>query len=530
MTEDEQVGSPDRDPKQTRISSPHEEVAGESLPSSEIDQGTVHSSADSSPESADVPPDSDSQRADKEVDTGDNVEQSESAGRPSPTDEDVSTSETDNGISIREQLQTESSGGVFANKDLVRSDTIIDEDRIVGRDDQLARVINNLKPALRGEGIPDMLMTGPSGTGKSLIVHAVCKQIVELGESRGQKFGVISINCEGPDTADRAVYRLVKTAAADIGIDPGVPQTGVSTDQKLERLHDLMREHYDGVIFILDEVDMLDGPYQESEYNSLIYQLSRAHSLGNFDGPIAVTAITNYAEFMKELNSRAQSSFNPDEIFFDDYDAEQLRQILRHRRDAFKPDALSGDVIPLVSAFGSQTHGDARKAIDLFRWAGELAERRGSDTVMEEDVRSAHEKYTENRNLRHITGLSTQKKLSVYAVASTAVLSQKSLEWIPAGPAFDTYEYIADILDLDKYSRETFVNHVTEQSTYGILDFERRGKGRGRGVHMHFSLLEDPESVMETIQADSRFQELANERATIGSVVQQKMRSFGGSN
>lgn len=57
------------------------------------------------------------------------------------------------GISIRDRLQTESSGGVFTNKDLVRSDTIIDEDRIVGRDEQLGRVVDNLKPVLQGEGI-----------------------------------------------------------------------------------------------------------------------------------------------------------------------------------------------------------------------------------------------------------------------------------------------------------------------------------------------------------------------------------------
>jgi len=69
-------------------------------------------------------------------------------------------------------------------KDLVRSDTIIDEDRIVGRDDQLGRVVDNLKPVLQNEGIPDMLLSGPSGTGKSLIIHAVCKQIVELCESQ----------------------------------------------------------------------------------------------------------------------------------------------------------------------------------------------------------------------------------------------------------------------------------------------------------------------------------------------------------
>jgi len=434
------------------------------------------------------------------------------------------------GISIRDRLQTESSGGVFANKDLVRSDTIIDEDRIVGRDDQLGRVVDNLKPVLQNEGIPDMLLSGPSGTGKSLIIHAVCKQIVELCESQDKTFGVLSINCEGPKTADRAVYRLVKAAAEDLGVDPGVPQTGVSTDQKLERLYELMREYYDGVIFILDEIDMLEGPYQEAEYNSLIYQLSRARKLADFDGPISLTTITNYADFMKDLNSRAQSSYNPDDIFFDDYDANQLRSILRNRQDAFKPDSLADDVVPLVAAFGSQTHGDARKAIDLLRWAGELAERRGADTVIETDVRDAQEKYTENRKLRHISGISTQKKLSIYAVAATANYAREHPEWIPAGPAFKTYQFIADTMDADQYSRETFVNHVTEQSTYGVLDFERRGKGRGRGVHMYFSLSEDPKTIMETIREDSRFEDLAHEEATISTVVRERLKQFRSKN
>jgi len=101
-----------------------------------------------------------------------------------------------------------------------------------------------------------------------------------------------------------------------------------------------------------------------------------------------------------------------------------------------------------------QTHGDARKAIDLLRWAGELAERRGADTVIETDVRDAQEKYTENRKLRHISGISTQKKLSIYAVAATANYAREHPEWIPAGPAFKTYQFIADTMDADQYSRE----------------------------------------------------------------------------
>jgi len=80
-----------------------------------------------------------------------------------------------------------------------------------------------------------------------------------------------------------------------------------------------------------------------------------------------------------------------------------------------------------------------------------------------------------------------------------------------AGPAFKTYQFIADTMDADQYSRETFVNHVTEQSTYGVMDFERRGKGEA-GECICISPLRDPETIMETIREDSRFEDLSSRR------------------
>ena len=79
---------------------------------------------------------------------------------------------------------------------------------------------------------------------------------------------------------------------------------------------------------------------------------------------------------------------------------------------------------------------------------------------------------------------------------------------------------------MDQYSRETFVNHVTEQSTYGVLDFERRGRGRGRGVHMYFTLSEDPEIILETIRGDTRFADLETESQTIRAVVRRQLQEF----
>jgi len=115
---------------------------------------------------------------------------------------------------------------------------------------------------------------------------------------------------------------------------------------------------------------------------------------------------------MEDIDGRAESSFNPRDVYFPDYDANQTRQILENRRDAFRSDALTDDVLPLVSAFAAQSHGDARKAIDLFRGAGDLADERGDEKVREEHVRESQEEIDKDRSLKLIEGLTTQKKIS----------------------------------------------------------------------------------------------------------------------
>jgi len=128
----------------------------------------------------------------------------------------------------------------------------------------------------------------------------------------------------------------------------------VSTKRKYRRLYELINEHYDSVIFILDEIDLLVGRRANDEpaYSKLLYQLSRASNTNEIEGQVSVAALTNDPKFMEDIDGRAESSFNPRDVYFPDYDANQLRQILENRRDAFRSDALTDDdVLPLVSAF-----------------------------------------------------------------------------------------------------------------------------------------------------------------------------------
>jgi len=318
--------------------------------------------------------------------------------------------------SIRDMLDDEGEASVFVNRDLVEPDTIIDEERIVGRDDQLESVVSFLKPTLQGNRPPNMLLYGPAGTGKSLIIGAVTQQIIELCQSKGERFGVVDINCQPINTLDQGVYELVQTVAQDVGTDVGVPETGVSTKRKYRRLYELINEYYDSVIFILDEIDLLVGRRENDEpaYSKLLYQLSRASNTNEIEGRVSVAALTNDPKFMEDIDGRAESSFNPRDVYFPDYDANQLREILQNRRDAFRQDALKDDVIPLVSAFAAQSHGDARKAIDLFRGAGDLADERGDELVTEAHVRESQEEIDKDRSLKLVEGLTTQKKISLY--------------------------------------------------------------------------------------------------------------------
>ncbi|WP_096593642.1 orc1/cdc6 family replication initiation protein, partial [Halorubrum ezzemoulense] len=368
--------------------------------------------------------------------------------------------------SIRDMLDDEGEASVFVNRDLVEPDTIIDEERIVGRDDQLESVVSFLKPTLQGNRPPNMLLYGPAGTGKSLIIGAVTQQIIELCQSKGERFGVVDINCQPINTLDQGVYELVQTVAQDVGTDVGVPETGVSTKRKYRRLYELINEYYDSVIFILDEIDLLVGRRENDEpaYSKLLYQLSRASNTNEIEGRVSVAALTNDPKFMEDIDGRAESSFNPRDVYFPDYDANQLREILQNRRDAFRQDALKDDVIPLVSAFAAQSHGDARKAIDLFRGAGDLADERGDELVTEAHVRESQEEIDKDRSLKLVEGLTTQKKISLYATAAVAHHSNRTGSSVPSPVGFKVYQWVTNELDADQMTRESYVTYVKELS------------------------------------------------------------------
>jgi cell division control protein 6 len=436
---------------------------------------------------------------------------------PSGTEQDRSQSIEDMLLEFDEQE------GLIRDRSLLDPNHIVEEDRIVGRDEQLKNVTKMLRVALGNNRPPNLFLYGPSGTGKSLITKAVCKNISRICRSRDIRFGTIEVNCQGLDTLGVAVYELVCCAAEEAGVDVTVPKHGVATKEKWDELFRIVNENFDSVVFVLDELDMLVGrrDKQDPAFSRLLYQLSRAGANDELTAHVSVVAISNDTKMMESVGSRALSSFTPEDVHFDDYDANQLQSILRRRRDAFHENALDEDVIPLASAFAAQTHGDARKAIDLMRVAGELAERENADRVREEHVRGAQDKVEKNRVLEVVRGISTQKKLCLYATAAVAAETDDGTARSTTG--YRVYQFLTDSIEAEQYHQETYVNKMKEMTTYSLVDFERRSHGPRSGMFLEFQFGERPETILETLREDSRLDMVSPDEVT--SVVQAQIRN-----
>ncbi|WP_306054794.1 Cdc6/Cdc18 family protein [Natronococcus wangiae] len=270
-----------------------------------------------------------------------------------------------------------------------------------------------------------------------------------------------------------------------------VPMTGWPTDRVYSVFFDAVDYDERVVVIMLDEIDKL----VEKSGDDTLYNLSRMNSeLEN--SRVSIIGISNDLKFTDFLDPRVKSSLGEEEIVFPPYDANQLRDILQHRSEvAFKAGALSSDVIPLCAAFAAQEHGDARRALDLLRTAGELAERSQAETIVEEHVRQAQDKIELDRVVEVVRTLPTQSKLVLFAII---LLEKNGVHSINTGEVFNIYKRLCEEIDADVLTQRRVTDLISELDMLGIVNAVVVSKGRyGRTKEISLSVpIDETEAVL----------------------------------
>jgi cell division control protein 6 len=350
---------------------------------------------------------------------------------------------------------------------------------------QIDQVASILAPALKNETPSNILIYGKTGTGKTACVRYVGTELENASGHMGTICRVVHLNCEVIDTQYRVLAQISKSMVGtdELASDKArihIPMTGWPTDQVYQELKNQLESSGGVLIIVLDEIDKL----VKKSGDETLYNLTRI----NTDlrrSKVSVIGISNDLSFKDFLDPRVLSSLSEEELVFPPYNAPQLCDILQQRAEmAFAENALEEGVIPLCAALAAQEHGDARRALDLLRVSGELADREDGDHVTEANVKMAQAKIETDSMIECIATLPTQSKVVLY---SMLLLEQMGQVIFTSGEVTRIYKELAPALDLDVLTHRRITDLISELNMLGVINTRVVSRGRyGRTKEMWF--------------------------------------------
>ena len=277
-----------------------------------------------------------------------------------------------------------------------------------------------------------------------------------------------------------------------------LPTTGLAISEVFKRLLKVITKEQINAIFVIDEIDYLAHLVSKTG-KDILYQLTRANERLQ-KGSLTLVGISNDLTFKERLDPRVISSLGEEEIVFPNYTVEQIREILEDRISmAFMDGVLEKSALNLCAAMAGREHGDARRAIDLLRVAGEIAEREQTSSINEEHIRAAAQKIEENKEVVALQSYPLHEKLLVIAVMKTSGLS--------TGEIYTSYKNMCKMTRQKELTQRRITQMLSDIELSGIIT----GRIIHQGIHgrtKKFKLTISPEIIKETFKNEIIFQDI----------------------
>jgi len=383
---------------------------------------------------------------------------------------------------------------IFKDREVLRHDYL--PERLPHREQQIRGLAETVAPVLKGARSSNILIYGKTGTGKT----AVAKHVLSRVEFKAKEFNAAVKFCYVNCRLAGSEYRVFANLCQSIG--HSVPFTGLSVGEVFDRFKLGLDSRRVIFMVILDEADALI----KNRGDSLLYELTRINeSLAH--SKVSLVCISNDLRLKEFLDSRVLSSLSEEEIVFGPYDAAELRNILLERsREAFLDGVLSDAALGLCAALAAAEHGDARRALDLLRVAGEVSERQGATTVMEDHVREAEKNIEHNRVAEALHNLTVHSKL---VVLSLYHLHRVNVGAAVTGDIYEVYTELSNEAGLAPLTQRRLCTLVNELDTMGL--FNARIVNMGRYGRTKKIRLDSPRTLIKDVFAgDSRIGRLVD--------------------
>ena len=365
---------------------------------------------------------------------------------------------------------------IFKNKSVLFHDYI--PSRLLFRDEYISRLGHLFAPLLRGQRSSNLFIYGKPGTGKTAVTRYVINRLQKKAKEINSRVCFSYVNCRITGTE----YRVAFSIARDVGVN--VPFTGLSVKEVIDRFKSKIISDNVPVLIVLDEIDALVTRYGDD----LLYTLTRIND-SNQAAKLMIVGISNDLRFKEYLDPRVLSSLSEEEIVFKPYTPEELEAIIMDRAsEAFFEGTVSLEAIKLCAAISGAEHGDARKALDLIRVAGEIAEELGANKVKPIHVQMARDRIERDKTVEVILSLPLHSRLILTSIL--LCLKEGDLNSVRSSVAYSKYCELANLLSSRPLSSRRFIGLVKELSILGLLDkrIENYGRRGGRVTMIRLAL------------------------------------------